>query len=105
MTEEEKILRKAFNEQNLRIYEYLDDEGRIFWSFSKTEKRVHVYRLRLVDRIGLNFLRYVHELKHLIRSVVKLQDDKKLNQAQIIQDINWGGKGSVRIQPKKENKK
>ena len=37
MTEKEKlrILKKAFNEQNLRVYEYLDDEGRVFWSFTE----------------------------------------------------------------------
>lgn len=97
MTDEEKYqaMKKAFNSQNIKVYEYIDDEGRVFWSFIETQRRVDMYRLRLVDRIGLPFVRWIFELRNLIRLRVQKQDMKELEQQQIIREINFGKKNKL----------
>lgn len=91
MTDEEKykIMKKAFASHNIRVYEYVDDEGRVFWSFVETKRRVDMYRLRLVDRVGMQFVRWVFELRNLIRKKVEIQDDN-VEDAQLIREFNWG---------------
>lgn len=97
MTDEEKyqIMKKAFNSQNIKVYEYIDDEGRVFWSFIETKRRVDMYRLRLVDRVGLPFVRWIFELRNLIRLKVQKQDLEGLEQQQIIREINFGKKNKL----------
>ena len=97
MTDEEKyqIMKKAFNSQNIKVYEYIDDEGRVFWSFIETKRRVDMYRLRLVDRVGLPFVRWIFELRNLIRLKVQNQDLEGLEQQQIIREINFGKKNKL----------
>lgn len=91
MTEEDKvkIMREAFDAHNIRVYEYVDDEGRVFWSFVETQRRVDMYRLRLVDRVGLQFVRWVFELRNLIRKKIQIQDDN-LEDEQLVREFNWG---------------
>lgn len=92
MTDEEKhkIMKEAFNAQNIRVYEYIDDEGRVFWSFVETKKRVDMYRLRLVDRVGLQFVRWVFELRNLIKKRVDIQNDDSLGEEGMVREFNWG---------------
>lgn len=91
MTDEQKykIMKEAFDSHNIRIYEYIDDEGRVFWSFVETKRRVDMYRLRLVDRVGLQFVRWVFELRNLIRKKVQIQDNN-LEDEQLVREFNWG---------------
>ena len=85
MTDEEKykIMKEAFDAQNIKVWEYVDDEGRVFWSFVETKQRVHMYRLRLVDRVGMQFVRWVFELRKLIRKRVEIQNDDLLGEEQL----------------------
>lgn len=78
------------NVGQLRIYEYIDDEGNVFWSFSETKERVKVRNLTLVDRVGLQFRRWDYEL----RRMVQIADNKKvlseIEELTIVEPINWG---------------
>ena len=92
MTDEQKykIMKEAFDAQNIKVWEYVDDEGRVFWAFVETKQRVHMYRLRLVDRVGMQFVRWVFELRKLIRKRVEIQNDDLLGEEQLIREFNWG---------------
>lgn len=47
-----------------RIFEYVDDEGNTFWSFTELEKRVTSGKvLVLQKRLGVPFLQFLQTLK------------------------------------------
>ena len=83
-------MKEAFDSQNIRVYEYVDDNGQVFWSFVETKQRVHMYRLRLVDRVGLQFVRFVFELRNLIKNRIRVKNLSELEKEQLVREINWG---------------
>ena len=76
----------------IRIYEYIDEDGNVFWSFTETKTRLEHRKLELVDRVGLQFSRWNFEL----RRIVRVADSEKLladlEQTTIIEEKNWGKK-------------
>ena len=80
---------KKADVQNIRMYEYIDEDGNVFWSFSETSTRIQHRRLELVDRVGLPFNRWNYELRRLVRiSLLEKVEDllakKKKSESTII---------------------
>ena len=76
----------------LRIYEYIDEDGNVFWSFSETKPRTEVRKLHLVDRIGLQFNRWNFELRRMVRIADSEKLLAELEKTTIIDEKNWGKK-------------
>ena len=76
--------------QKLRIYEYIDEDGNVFWSFTEVKERVSIKKLRLVDRVGMWYQRWEPQLRRLVRKVETESLDIKENAP--IQETNWGKK-------------
>jgi len=74
----------------LRIYEYIDEDGNVFWSFTETTPRVEFRKLELVDRAGMQFNRWNFELKKIVRVADSERLLAELEKTTIIEDKNWG---------------
>lgn len=62
-----------------RIYEYTDQDGNIFWSFTRFSSVVtHSRTLRLDDRVGTPFDTYLSELRAVKRLIVEEEKEKEL---------------------------
>lgn len=77
--------------QKLKVYEYVDQDGNVFWSFTETKERVTITKLRLVDRVGMWYLRWEAELRRMVRKVETKSPD--VEKKSPVRQINWG-KGS-----------
>lgn len=62
-----------------RVYEYVDQDGNVFWSFHRFPSVVvHSRTLTLGDRIGSHFDGFVSDLRALRRLVVEEEKEKEL---------------------------
>lgn len=60
-----------------RIYQYTDQEGRIFWSFEKFPSVVtHSRTLTLGDRVGTHFDNYLADLRATRRFLLEEEKEK-----------------------------
>lgn len=60
-----------------RIYQYTDQDGRIFWSFEKFPSVVtHSRTLTLGDRVGTHFDSYLAELRATRRFLIEKEKEK-----------------------------
>ena len=61
--------------KGLRIYEYTDQDGNVFWSFEKFPSVVkHARTLTLGDRVGTHFDNFLSDLRAYRRLL--LEDEK-----------------------------
>ena len=62
-----------------RVYQYTDQDGRIFWSFEKFPSIItHSRTLTLGDRVGTHFDSYLAELRATRRFLLEEEKDKSL---------------------------
>jgi len=85
-------MKKKADTQNIRVYEYIDEDGNVFWSFSESKQRIEVRKMELVDRIGLQFNRWNYEIKTLVRQALTKRLLADIEDATIVEDKNWGRK-------------
>ena len=90
---------KKADVQNIRMYEYIDEDGNVFWSFSETSTRIQHRRLELVDRVGLPFNRWNYELRRLVR-ISLLEKVEDLSGVDIVEEKNWGIMNKPNRKPK-----
>jgi hypothetical protein len=70
--------REAAVTKGLRIYQYTDQDGNVFWSFEKFPSIVTPSRVMTIgDRVGTHFDNYLSELRALRRFI--LEDEKNEN--------------------------
>lgn len=57
---------KTASLDEVRVYEYEDEEGNIYWSFAQPPTLIPVARrLRARSRIGTHFINFIVALRHL----------------------------------------
>lgn len=62
-----------------RIYQYTDQDGRVFWSFEKFPSIItHSRTMTLGDRVGTHFDSYLAELRATRRFLLDEEKDKGL---------------------------
>lgn len=65
--------------KGLRVYEYTDQDGNVFWSFEKFPSVVkHARTLTLADRVGTHFDNFLSELRAHRR--ILMEDEKAKSQ-------------------------
>lgn len=65
--------------RGLRIYQYADQDGNIFWSFTKFPNVVtHSRTLVLEDRVGTHFDNYLSELRATRKYLLDKETDEDL---------------------------
>jgi len=72
-------LKEAAVAKGLRVYQYTDQDGRIYWSFEKLPSIVtHSRSLTLGDRVGTHFDNYLAELRATRRFLLEEEKEKSL---------------------------
>lgn len=72
-------LKKGAVTKGLRIYEYTDQDGNVFWSFEKFPSVVkHARTLTLGDRVGTHFDNFLSELRAYRRLLLEEEGEKSL---------------------------
>lgn len=62
-----------------RVYEYVDQDGNVFWSFHRLPSVVtHSRTLTLGDRVGTPFDSYLSDLRAVRRLIVEEEKEKEL---------------------------
>lgn len=65
--------------RGLRIYQYVDQDGNVFWSFEKFPSVVtHSRTLTLEDRVGTHFDNYLSELRTTRKYLLDREKDEDL---------------------------
>jgi len=77
-----------------RVYEYVDQDGNVFWSFHRFPSVVtHSRTLTLNDRIGAPFASYLSELRAVRRLIVEEEKEKELGRTgTVVRDGGSHGK-------------
>jgi hypothetical protein len=71
--------RDAAVSKGLRIYQYTDQDGHVFWSFEKFPSIVTPSRVMTIgDRVGTHFDNYLSELRVLRRYILEKEKDATL---------------------------
>ena len=79
---------KKNSNQQLKVYEYIDEDGNVFWSFTESKERISIKKVRLVDRVGMWYHRWEHQLRRLVRQAEK--SNSSLKEEAPIEETNWG---------------
>jgi len=65
--------------KGLRIYQYTDQDGNVFWSFEKFPSVVTPSRVMTIgDRVGTHFDNYLSELRALRRYILEKETNENL---------------------------
>ena len=70
-------VKEAAVQKGLRVYEYTDQDGNVFWSFDKFPTVVaHARTLTLGDRVGTHFDSHLSELRALRKLIMEEEKEK-----------------------------
>jgi hypothetical protein len=73
---------KTAAKKGQRVYEYMDQDGNVFWSFEKLPSVVtHSRILKLGDRIGTHFDTYVGDLRATRRLLLEGELEEVIEEA------------------------
>lgn len=71
--------KEAAVSRGLRVYQYVDQDGNVFWSFEKFPSVVtHSRTLTLEDRVGTHFDNYLSELRATRKYLLDREKDEDL---------------------------
>lgn len=62
----------AIPNQGLRLYEYEDDDGVVFWSFTRLPEQ-SFRRIKIVDKQGQHYRRHISDIQRFAADWARLQ--------------------------------